>query len=116
MASLQSDVEGLVDNVLHSDLEDELKRVLVDGLETVRNALLGYRVFGAEGIRMALDRNFAWLRRYQKEINSASQCKGNEVLSSWIDILGKLEGISVNVLKLKQLADPIIGMLGAGGE
>ena len=114
LASLQSDVEDLINKVMESDLEDQLRRVLIDGLETVRHALVGYRIFGAEGIREAWDRNVGSFLRYREGIKRASQ---GEVFRRWEDLLGKINHILENGLKIKRLADPITRlMLGGGGE
>ena len=117
LANLQREVEGIINQVLESSLDDELKRVLVGGLEAVRQALLSYRIFGAQGIRDALNKNIAFLLQYREELKKAYQCQGGEVLPLWIELLKKLDVVLVNAPKIKQLVEPAARLLlGSGGS
>ena len=117
LANLQADVEDVINKVVDSDLEDNLKSVLFDGLEAVRNALLNYQMFGAEGIRQSLDRNFALPFRYSDEFAKASRSEeGKQIVYVFFGFLKNLNTTISTVLKIKQISGPAIDrMLENGG-
>ena len=117
LASLQADVEDIINKVVDSDLEDEIKRVLFDGLESVRNALLNYQMFGAEGIRQSLDRNFALPFRYSDEfIRASGNDEGKNIVSAFFEFLKKLNIAASTGLKVNKISGPAIDrMLESGG-
>ena len=117
LATLQTDVEDVINKVVDSDLEDELKRILFDGLESVRRAILNYQILGAEGIRQALDRNIGLIHRYGEDFKRASESDDTGVFSNLFDLLKKLDALVVLGLRVRQLGEPVtqILMLGSGG-
>ena len=117
LASLQADVEDIINKVVDSDLDDELKHVLFDGLESVRNALLSYQMSGSEDIRQSLDRNFALPFRYSDEFARASGSdEGKQIVSVFFGFLKKVNTAISTVLKVKQISGPAIDrMLESGG-
>ena len=117
LASLQEDVEDIINRVRDSDIENELKSVLFDGLASVRNALLYYQTFGAEGIRQAIDRNFALPFRYSDEfIRASGSDEGKNIVSAFFEFLKRLNVVVSTGLKIKQISGPAIDrMLESGG-
>ena len=116
LASLQSDVEDLINKVVDSDIDADVKSVLRDGIEAVRQAILNYRIFGAEGIRQALDRNVGLVFRYGEDFKNASENEGKQVISDYFDLLKKVDIVISTASKIKQLVSPIINrMLESGG-
>ena len=117
LATLQSNVEDIINRVVASDLEDDIKRVLFDGLESVRNALLNYQMFGAEGIRQSLDKNFALPFRYSDEfIRASGSDEGKNIVSAFFEFLKRLNVVASTGLKIKQISGPAIDrMLESGG-
>ena len=116
LATLQSDVEDVINKVVDSDLEDDLKSVLFDGLEAVRNALLNYQLFGAEGIRNAVDRNVGSYARHREDFDRASN-QGKEVIGAYKRFINEVNVAISTALKFKQLAEPaaqVFPMLGMG--
>ena len=117
LATLQSDVEDVINRVVDSDLEDVLKNVLFDGLEAVRNAILNYEMFGAEGIRNAVDRNVGSYARYRCDFERAEDSEIREVICAYKKVLNEVNAIISTALKFKQLAEPVaqvLPMLGMG--
>ena len=117
LEELQSEVEALINKVVSTDLNDELKRVLADGLGVVRQAILDYRISGAEGLRQALDKNAALILRYRDEFKEADETEdGKIVVSAFLGVLKRLDSIVSVGLKVKQLVQPAIErfMLGGG--
>ena len=119
LVSLRAEVEKLIDRVDKSNLEDEFKQVLLDGLEVLRQSIVDYRRFGAERIRQAFDRNIASFYRYREEFKKAyeTEGEGKEVISHLLEVLKKVDAIVSMGLKLRQLAEPATQflMLGVGG-
>ena len=116
LASLQADLTDLIDKVLSSDFDSEIKSVLIDGLESVRQAIIDYRIFGAERIRQALDRNVGLIHRYREEFKTAYESNDRQVVADFLGFLKKADIVVSTASKIKQLAAPIIDrMLESGG-
>ena len=117
LASLQSDIEDLVNKVVDSDIDADIKSVLLEGLEAVRQAILNYRVSGAEGIRNAVDRNIGSYARHKEEFDRASENEGKEVIYDYKRFINEVNAIISTVLKFRQLTEPaaqVLPMLGMG--
>ena len=108
---LQADVEEVINQVVDSALDDELKRVLFDGLESVRQSLLNYQMFGVEGIRNAVDRNIGSYARHREDFDVASENESKEVINAYKKFINKVNVVSSTALKFKQLAKPIVQIL-----
>lgn len=116
LEELQSEVEALINKVVSADLNDELKRVLADGLGAVRQAILDYRISGAEGLKQALSRNIDLIIRYRDEFKEADETEdGKAVVSGFRGVLKRLDGLVSVGLKVKQLVEPVIERLMLGG-
>lgn len=117
LESLQSDIEDLIHDVAASELGDEIKCVITDGLNAVRNAILQYRIRGLEGIRQALAANIDLLIRYQQEFEQVKQHDPDRIWSRWSAVFLRLDGLVSTGFKIKQLAQPVIDrlMLNGGG-
>lgn len=57
LADLQKDTDELLNEVLNSDLDPELKIILVENLEAIRHSLVSYRINGIDGVRQALEKS-----------------------------------------------------------
>ena len=91
----------LIGRVLESNLDKALKTTLIDGLGEIKQAILDYRLFGAESIRNAVDRNLGGYARYERFITRV-----NYVLSI--------------ALRFRPIASPILraltSVVGSEGE
>ena len=117
LASLQFDVEALVNKVVDADIDVNIKSVLLEGLEAVRQAILNYRIFGAEGIRNAVDRNVGSYARHKEEFERASENKGKEVIYDYKRFINEVNAIISTMLKFRQLTEPaaqVLPILGMG--
>ena len=114
---LQSEVERLIHDVVESQLSDGLKRVVLDGLEAVRDAIMQYRVGGPEGLRQALDRNAALVAPYRTEFEEMREDDHSGLWDRWYDLFCRMDGLVSRGLKIKQLAQPVFDrlMLNGGG-
>ena len=108
LATLQTQIEDLISDVVESDLGDEIKRVITDGLNAVRNAILEYRVRGVEGIRQALDMNIGLIARYFADLKTADESDDGGVISKWSGVLQRVDTMISLALNVPQLAAPVI--------
>lgn len=117
LANLQADVEDIINMVVVSNLGSEFKQILLDGLESVRQAILNYRVTGAEGIRNAVDRNVGSYARYRDDFERASETEGHNIIHTYKDFINEVNAAVSTALKFRQLAEPatqVLPMLGIG--
>ena len=109
---LQLEVEELTEEVVKSDIDSELKSILRDGLEHVRQAILNYRISGAEGIRDALDRNIDITLRNRDEFIAVSDAQGYEVVRRTVCLLASIDKAVSKALKIKQVIGQAIPLIG----
>lgn len=69
--SIQSELEQFVESVLASDLPQGLKALFLRNLESIRHALLVYRIRGVEGLEHELERAVGSLMLNKAEIPPA---------------------------------------------
>lgn len=111
LKSMLDDIEALHEDVLNSDLPEELKSFLLEQLEKLRSALLHYRIFGSKRLRSALE-----------SITGAIFLKGYEIVPFWETpimkrVMGLLSQIAIMVTLaqgFQALANGIQGLLGSG--
>ncbi len=109
LASLQSDVESLIDDVVDSDLAQPAKALLTNRLEALRQAILGMRLHGIEHAEEALDALVGVVVRTQSEFKSA---KGGDTL--YDRLVATLEkGYKAVTLtdKVTRLAAPLVKLI-----
>ena len=119
LASLQSDVEDIINKVVDSGLDTDIKSVLFEGLEAVRDALLNYQIYGAEGIRNAVDKNVGSYARHKEVFDRASQTECREVIDAYRELINEVNVTLSKALKFKPLVKPvarILPMLGIGSD
>ena len=119
LKSLQEEVAELIESVLTSNLPDELKRSLGEGLASIQAAILDYRFYGAEGIRNAVDRNVVLIHRHFSDIESIDDSESKSVIVRAFQYVWKVDKVVSKASRLKALAEPvferIFPMLGSGG-
>lgn len=112
LASLQSETEELINKIVNSDLDIQLMSVLTSGLNGVRQAILEYRIHGAEGLRQALDKIIADLARHREEFEAEStKTETQEFIKDYLKIIQILDRLVSTGLKIKQIASPLVGFL-----
>lgn len=82
-------LDVLLAECLDSELTVELKRFFATQLETLRAALIAYRVDGLEGLEQALDKIMGSLHRNSGPIK-AEPAEGKEFIGRFFDVLGKV--------------------------
>lgn len=53
---LQNDIDNLTEEISKSNIDDELKMVLLSNLQNINTAILKYDIFGATGLKSALEK------------------------------------------------------------
>ena len=115
LTGIQSEIEELTGRILESDLHVELKAVLTAGLEEVRQAILNYRIRGADEIRKAVDSNIVAFGRNLEHIADLSDDQDKEVVSAYRSLIDRANEITTVALRLKPLGEGIAEMLRIGG-
>ena len=117
LQNMHAELQGIIDRLLPSDLPTEFKTSLVDGLTAIQLAIQDYRLFGAEGIRNAIDRNVGLLYRHLEDSGDLEQSESKDVARDAINCIWRIDKIVSATSKVKGLAQPIIEhfpMLGSG--
>ena len=117
LQNMHAELQGIIDRLLSSNLPLEFKTSLVDGLTAIQLAIQDYRIFGAEGIRNAIDRNVGLLYRHLEDSGDLEQSESKDVARDAINCIWRIDKIVSATSKVKELAQPIIEhfpMLGSG--
>lgn len=109
---LQKDVDSLLAEVLKINFPPDLRDFLIDNLEKIRQALLGYKVRGNQGIKEVLESilGATFLRRDQIVEEAKDETK-KKALEKFFALIEKTSKIVALAEKVKSLAGPIVTML-----
>src|SRR5690606_37844735 len=113
LAELSTEVSSLLEKVLASEVPDELKVILSEGLEVVRRALLEYRLRGADGLRRALETVIGSLIRHSAEVKKN---QGKKTVREYLEFLARLNDVVALSLKTKQLLAPVVNYFIGSGD
>ena len=116
LSKLQMEVETLLDKVLSANLPEELKDVLIEKLEEIRQAILAYRVRGNEGLRRALGSSLGAMFLYREHIEEIQDDKQKTTLFQVVQFIANLAEILGFATQAAQLTAPFIRLLGPGGS
>lgn len=110
--SLRKDVDDLSNEILKIDLPNDLQSFLIHNLEKMRKALIGYKIYGNEGIREVIESALgeAFLRR-EVVIGHAEDETKRKTLEKFFALIEKATKILSLAEKVKTLATPIISLL-----
>ena len=117
LKDMHAELQGIIDRLVPSNLPLEFKTSLIDGLTAIQVAIQDYRLFGAEGIRNAIDRNVGLLYRHLEDSGDIEQSESKDVARDAINCIWRIDKIVSATSKVKELAQPIIEhfpMLGSG--
>jgi hypothetical protein len=119
LQELQSETEDLLEKVLNTDFPSkELKAVLIEHLESIRRAILAYRVSGTEGLRRAVEGALGALFLHQEQVKSAAQRdeKKEGIIRRFASLLADLSQIASFGIQAAQLMGGLPPLLGPGGS
>ena len=109
LEELLADVAEIFEKVIDSELEDDLKTFLVDALDDIRTAILGYRIQGLAGLKSALDSTLGSAFRFRDEISKIREdSNSRDTVLDFFKLLTKVDGLVATFLKVKQLAAPFV--------
>jgi hypothetical protein len=112
ITALQKDVESLLADVMKTNLPNDLRDFLIDNLEKMRQALLGYRIRGNQGIREVVESALgaSFLRR-DELIEQAKDETKRKTLEKFFAVIEKATKILSLAEKVKTLAAPAMALL-----
>lgn len=88
---LLTSLSSLSSECLESKLPDELKKFFVQAIESLRSALLGYRIIGPEGIQDEIDRISATLYRRKASVRDAGEnSETGSLVERFFKVLGDI--------------------------
>lgn len=111
LESLQSQVQELQESIAESNISLDLKVVLLRMLDEIRNAILTYRIVGADGLRDALTNSFGTLSFYWSPIKSEASESQVQKLGSLIRDLNAAVSLALNVPRLTEGASKVLELL-----
>lgn len=89
LTKLREEVEDLISKVREADIAEDLKAVIIDGLEHVRRAIVEYDLRGVDGLVQALKQNIGIIYLHKKELGAGG--KVSEFLEEWAGRLASLK-------------------------
>jgi len=117
LGGIQKRIEALQEEVLSSNFPDELREILLQKLEDIRQAILIYRVSGMEGVRQAVEGALGALWLQAEHLGEIEDEKQRHVLREVVSVLADICQIMQIVLPALKLAAPIIsGLLTTGSR
>lgn len=112
LRTLEKELSELFDYVETADIDNELRLVALDLIQTLRQSLLEYRIRGADGLRAALEESVGKLTLYY--LRSKGEVDPKPVNRIW-RVIVTVEGLVARALTYgPYLPDSIIKMLGPG--
>lgn len=103
-------LDNLLAEALEADLSDPIKKLFIKHLEALRQALLRYRMDGAEVLETALDAAVGALHRNGADIQNQPE-EGQKLFHRFWDVLSKVNDLASgieNTTALLGLASPLL--------
>lgn len=88
IAALIATLDTLLEDCLRAEMDTELKLLLIRQVQSIRAALVNFRVSGPEGLEAALEQAYGSMMRNRDTVK-AGQASGDTRLERFFDILGK---------------------------
>lgn len=109
---LSAEVNEIIDFVVQSDMDSDLKKVILQRLSEIQRAILSYRVGGSEGLRKAAESGFALIFEQADKISAS---KAKEAIFRFGKLAMRILDIVHTGIKLNELTGGSIGgLLGIG--
>ena len=108
MAELWGTVNTLMETVLASELPDPPRSVLYQRIRAVRQAIEEFQLVGLDGLEESLDGMAGALIRHGEDL------RGSKVREGFRAVVELGQRVLVAVGKAKELAEPLIKLLGSG--
>lgn len=112
LESLEAELQDLFDYVYGSSIDDELRLVALDLIETLRRSTVEYRIRGVDGLRSALEESVGKLTLYY--LRNEGKVEPEPINRIW-RVLITVEGMVARALTYgPYLPDSLLKMLEAG--
>ncbi|QNO14355.1 hypothetical protein HYG86_05990 [Alkalicella caledoniensis] len=97
---LISDIENMIENISVSNINKELQQIVVFQLNNVRESLLKYKLFGAEGIKNGISATLGTLILNRDKVNSEKEKGVVEEIFKTINKINSIVSLGSNGTKL----------------
>jgi hypothetical protein len=116
LTELQADVDILIEKMLVANLPEDLKLLLLDCLQQIRQAILSYRIHGAKGIEAAIKTTIGSVHYYTMHAQEQpTENYDKETFREFISFLEKVLSIVANALNINLMISGIVTrLLGPG--
>ena len=101
--AIKLSLSKLTDQILNSKLDSSLKELLIRNLESLRQALIAFKIKGIEGIQQELELNLGSIILHQEEIRSKSNVDNESSL--WTGYFKFLEGLNKTIAAAKNIKE-----------
>ncbi len=105
--SLIKDVDTLLENIINSDLPEDVTALLIKNLNSIRESLISYKVSGIEGMKTALEQTIGSLFINNEIITPVAQ---DEHVKGMFNIIDKMNTVLSTGVAVKDLVGPIMGL------
>ncbi len=109
---LKHDVEAMIDDVDKADIVSTLKAVILDHLESIRRAVVEYKIRGTQGLRQALDSGIGSLLRQRDELKKT---ENQHVVTRLMNLFGKIDSYVGVGIAAQKLFGRVTDLLQIGG-
>lgn len=111
--ALRRDLDVLLEEALRVDMPTELKMLFIRNLESLRQALLAYRVRGIDGLQHEIERTFGSLMLHKKQVIDAVEKGGAQgsMLTRFFELADRLNKLVSLAKNSKDLAAPAVPAL-----
>jgi hypothetical protein len=116
LQDIRADVESLIEKVLNTEFpSSDLKEVLLEQLENIRRAIVGYRLSGTKGLRIALDGAVGAILTRPEQMRQSGQHEGSrKTVRDVLEFLANIAQILQLVVLVAQLKGILPPLLGSG--
>ncbi|MCM3143842.1 hypothetical protein [Brevibacillus sp. MER 51] len=100
IASIQQDVDALIEKLFNSNLPDSLRDILIEKLHNIRTAIIKVRITGIDGLKQALESSAGALFLHRDEVIKNNENEDVQGTISLLDKLNKIVSIGNSVKEL----------------
>lgn len=112
---LKSEINDLLEQVIDLDISQELKDYLVEQLEKMRAAVVGYKIYGNKGLKQVLESIFGATLLHQDAIRSSMvEEKNKPIWAKFWKSVENLANVATIIEVTKALSGPVAMLLTSG--
>ena len=101
--AIKQSLSDLTDQILKSELDISLKELLIRNLESLRQALISFKIKGIDGIQQELELNLGSIILHKEEIKAKSNESNESIL--WSSYFKFLEGLNKTISVAKNIKE-----------